>query len=292
MPTLNHKPRLVLITGPSGAGKSSALNILEDIGFFCVDNLPIALLPTFLDLCKHSAEDISKIAMVVDVREREFLKDLPPILEEIKEKGYNAELIYLESSDEALIRRFKETRRRHPLVGEGPLLKGISKEREMLLGLKEMADKIIDTSDFTVHRLKEVFHDYFFSIDKENKMAVNLLSFSYKYGVPSDADIMFDVRFLPNPFFEEGLRELTGDDNRVKEYILRHKETRVFLKKMVSLLTYLIPLYIKEGKPYITIAFGCTGGRHRSVCIVNYLAEELRSNGDYIINKRHRDLGR
>lgn len=285
---------MVIITGLSGAGKSSALKVLEDIGFFCVDNLPITLLPSFLKICTQTqrGEEISRIALVVDVRERGFLKDITRILEEVKKEGYRCEVIYLDSNDESLIRRFKETRRRHPLGGEVSLLEGIRAEREKLFVLKEKADKVIDTSEFTVHRLKEVLHDYFSYLLLDTQLTVNLVSFSYKYGVPSDADIMLDVRFLPNPFFENSLKDLNGNDERVKEYILKREETRIFLNKVLSLLEFLLPLYIKEGKPYITVAIGCTGGRHRSVCIVNWLFEQLMNGKGYAIKKRHRDIDR
>ena len=282
-------PRMVIITGLSGAGKSLALKVLEDIGFFCVDNLPITLFPKFLELCAQSSEGITRVAIVVDVREGEFLKDIASTLEELKRKGYKTEILFLESNDEVIIRRFKETRRRHPLAGEGSLLDGIRLEREKLNLLKSMSDKIIDTSELTVHRLKEILNNYFYSLSKDAKVTINLVSFSYKYGLPSDADIVLDVRFLPNPFFEEGLKELTGNDKKVQDYILNNKETKVFLSKIISFIEYLFPLYVKEGKPYITVAIGCTGGRHRSVCIVNHLNMCLKGE-KYVINKRHRDV--
>lgn len=286
------RPRLVIITGLSGAGKSSALKVLEDIGFFCVDNLPITLLPRFLEICNQPGGEISRIAMVVDVREGEFLKDLARILEEVEKEGYKSEVIYLDSNDEQLIRRFKETRRRHPLAGDAPLLEGIKTEREKLFVLKEKANKIIDTSEFTVHRLREVLHDYFSYLLLNTQLTVNLVSFSYRYGVPSDADIVLDVRFLPNPFFEDHLKDLDGNDERIKGYIISRKETKVFLDKVLSLLKFLIPLYVREGKPYITVAIGCTGGRHRSVCIVNWLSEQLTNGKGYMIKKRHRDINK
>ena len=283
-------PRVVVISGLSGAGKSSALRILEDIGFFCVDNLPVTLLPKFLELCTQSRE-IDRVAMVVDVREREFLKDLGRIFEELTREGYRFEVIFLESSDEVLLRRFKETRRRHPLAEGESILDGIRMERKRLLFLKERADKIIDTSDLNIHRLRETLHGYFCSLPEGRDMAINLVSFSYKYGIPTDADIMLDVRFLPNPFFVDRFRDLDGNAKEVQEYILHKEETRVFLEKVKSLLQYLIPLYLKEGKPYLTVAIGCTGGRHRSVCIVNYLHNYLKGLG-YLVNKRHRDMDR
>ncbi len=229
--------------------------------------------------------------MVVDVREGEFLKDLDRIFDELTEEGYRFEIIFLESDDEILIRRFKETRRKHPLAQDESVLEGIKLEREKLLTIKERADKIIDTSDFNIHRLRETLHGYFCPLPEGKEMAINLVSFSYKYGVPTDADIMLDVRFLPNPYFVDSLRDLDGDNREVQDYILHREETRIFLEKVKSLLRYLVPLYVKEGKPYLTIAIGCTGGRHRSVCIVNHLYDYLRGLG-YLVNKRHRDVGR
>lgn len=283
-------PRIVIISGLSGAGKSSALRILEDIGFFCVDNLPVTLLPKFLELCNQST-GIDRVAMVVDIREREFLRDLNRIFDELTREGYRFEVIFLESSDEVLVRRFKETRRKHPLAQDESILDGIRMERKKLLFLKERADKIIDTSDFNIHRLRETLHGYFCPLPEGREMAINLVSFSYKYGIPSDADIMLDVRFLPNPFFIEHLRDLDGNDREVQDYILHREETRIFLEKIKSLLEYLVPLYVKEGKPYLTIAIGCTGGRHRSVCITNHLYDYLKGLG-YLVNKRHRDMER
>jgi UPF0042 nucleotide-binding protein len=280
--------RIVIISGPSGSGKSTALKVLEDIGFFCVDNLPITLIPKFLDLCQQSSGDILKVALVIDIRELGFLKDFPLILKKIKEGGYKVEIVYLESMDEVLVRRFKETRRRHPLSkGESPV-QGLTIEREKLGEIKKIADKIIDTSDFTIHELKETFQNYFSTVS-ESKMTVNFLSFSYRYGIPTDADLMLDVRFLPNPFFVKELKRLNGNDEKVKEFVLNKNETKTFLKKTLELLDFLVDLYKKEGKSYLTIAIGCTGGRHRSVCIANALGAKIKK-GENIINTRHRDI--
>ena len=280
--------RLVVLSGPSGAGKSTAINALEDIGFFCVDNMPVALWLKFMDLLDQSGE-IAKAAVVVDVREREFLKAFEPVFDEIKGSGHTVELLYLDASDEALVRRFSETRRRHPLAGsEGPA-EGIARERALLGKVRSRADRIIDTTTLNVHQLREVIGDHFSEQASRGKMAVNLISFGYRHGIPSDADLVFDVRFLPNPYFVESLKGLDGRQREVKDFVLPKKETRGFLKRLGSLLDYLLPLYRKEGKSYLTIAVGCTGGRHRSVAIVEDLGERL-SGGHCVIRKRHRDL--
>lgn len=282
--------RIVIISGPSGAGKSTALKVLEDIGFFCIDNLPIMLILRFLDLCQQASGDVLKVALVIDIRELGFLKDFPSIIKKIRLEGYKIEIVYLESMNEVLVRRFKETRRRHPLSeGESPL-ESIKIEREKLAGIKEIADKIIDTSGFTVHELKETFKSYFSALS-ESTMTINFLSFSYRYGVPTDADLMLDVRFLPNPFFVNSLKELDGNNEKVKAFILDKKETKTFLKKTLDLLNFLVNLYKKEGKSYLTIAVGCTGGRHRSVCIASILGNGIDQAG-IAINIRHRDVNK
>ncbi len=225
--------RIIIISGPSGSGKSTALKVLEDIGFFCIDNLPITLIPKFLGLCQQASGDVLKVALVIDIRELGFLKDFPSIIEKIRLEGYKIEIVYLESMDEVLVRRFKETRRRHPLSeGESPL-EGIKIEREKLGEIKEIADKTIDTSGFTTHELKETFKTYFSALS-ESTMVINFLSFSYRYGVPTDADLMLDVRFLPNPFFVDSLKELDGNNEKVKAFVLDKKETKVFLKKTLD----------------------------------------------------------
>ena len=281
---------LIIISGPSGAGKSTAIKVLEDLNFFCVDNLPVVLMPKFMELSNQSAE-ISKVAIVVDVREREFLKEFPIVLKEMIDSGYNAELIYLEASDDALLRRFSETRRRHPLSEGESSLDGIKRERDMLASVKMAATKIIDTSGYNVHQLKEIIRGYFSGPLSQEKMVVQLVSFSYRYGIPLDADIIMDVRFLPNPYFVEGLKDLDGRDLSVKEFVLNKEETKEFLVRFRNLLNFLIPSYLREGKTYLTIAIGCTGGRHRSVSIVDFLADEI-SFERCIIKKRHRDIDR
>jgi UPF0042 nucleotide-binding protein len=280
--------RLVVLSGPSGSGKSTAIKVLEDLGFFCVDNLPVTLLPKFLELLAQSGE-ISKVATVVDVREREFLKEFPAIFSSVKEAGYKGELIYLEASDEALVRRFSETRRRHPLATDESPLEGIVSERDLLKELKAQADEVLDTTNFNVHQLKEVLRDYFSGPVSQEKMAINLVSFGYRYGIPADADLVIDVRFLPNPYFVDTLKGLDSTDERVREFVISSSETKKFLNRFKDFLDYLIPLYWKEGKSYLTIAIGCTGGKHRSVVISDLIADEISTDVG-TVRKRCRDI--
>lgn len=283
--------RLVVLSGPSGSGKSTAIKALEDLGFFCVDNMPVELLPKFMELLARSGE-IARVAAVVDVREREFLKAFTPVFREMKAAGYRIELVFLEASDEALVRRFSETRRKHPLAPSESPLEGLHQERELLNELKAQADKVIDTSDFNVHQLREYIKEYFStSYAAQEKMSINLISFGYRYGVPTDADLVFDIRFLPNPYFVNSLKWLDGRDEKVREFVLSRAETREFLERLKGFLDYLVPLYLKEGKSYLTIAIGCTGGKHRSVVITEAMAAALDS-GSVTARKRHRDLHR
>lgn len=282
--------RLVILSGPSGAGKSTAIKVLEDLGFFCVDNLPVTLLPKFLELVSQSAE-ITKVATVVDVREREFLREFPAIFGAVKEAGYRMEIVYLEASDDSLIRRFSETRRRHPLASVESPLEGIRAERDLLKEIRSNADKIIDTSLFNVKELKGHIADWFSSPVTREKMFVNLVSFGYRYGIPPDADMVMDVRFLPNPYFVDELKGRSGTDPSVRDFVLSMGEAKDFIERLRGLLGYLIPLYWREGKSYLTIAVGCTGGRHRSVVIVDELCEAVTSEcGTF--RKRHRDIDR
>ncbi len=281
--------RLVVLSGPSGSGKSTAIKAIEDLGFFCVDNMPVELLPKFMELLARSGE-IARVAAVVDVREREFLRAFTPVFREMKAAGYKIELVFLEASDEALVRRFSETRRKHPLAPSESPLEGLHQERELLNELKAQADKVIDTTDFNVHQLREYIKEYFSTpYASQEKMSINLISFGYRYGVPTDADLVFDIRFLPNPYFVNSLKWLDGRDEKVREFVLSRAETKEFLERLKDFLDYLVPLYLKEGKSYLTIAIGCTGGKHRSVVIAEALAGELDS-GSVTARKRHRDL--
>ncbi len=280
--------RLIVLSGPSGSGKSTAMKALEDLGFFCVDNMPVALLPKFMELLAQSGE-ITKVASVVDVREREFLKAFTPTFSKLKESGSKIELIYLEASDDSLVRRFSETRRRHPLAASDSPIEGLLRERELLSEVKAHADKVIDTTHFTVHQLRDLIKEYFSGPVTDEKMTVNLVSFGYRYGVPSDADLVFDIRFLPNPYFVSSLQWLDGRDEKVKEYVLVKDETKEFLRRFKDFMDYLIPLYWKEGKSYLTVAIGCTGGRHRSVALVEALADGMVSD-IVAVRKKHRDI--
>lgn len=283
--------RVVIISGLSGSGKSTALRALEDIGFFCVDNLPVVLLPKFLDITTTSSPEINRVAMVMDLRERSFLEKYKRIFERLKEKGFKIEIIFLESSDESLLHRFSETRRSHPLSERGTIMQGIHMEREKLLSLKQMADKIIDTTSINVHQLKDIVQRHFLPSSGYKKMVINVTSFGYRYGLPADADLVFDVRFLPNPYFVENLKNYDGHYAAVKDYVLKNKESEEFLKKILDLMALLIPLYDKEGKVRLNIALGCTGGKHRSVVMANELSSHFSAK-KYIINLNHRDINK
>ncbi|MFI5322876.1 MAG: RNase adapter RapZ [Thermodesulfobacteriota bacterium] len=279
---------LVIISGVSGSGKSTAMNVLEDLGYYCIDNLPMTLLPKFIELCENSQGDINKVALAVDIREGVFFEGAPEIIRELKEKGHAIDVIFLDSSDAALIRRYKETRRKHPLSADGNILEGISREREMLKNLKELSSNYIDTTDYNVHQFKEVIKNRF---DKSlsRKLLINILSFGYKHGYPYDADMIFDVRFLPNPFFIEELRDLTGLDQEIAEFVMSKEDAKEYIGKLTEFLEFLIPRYEKEGKTYLTIAIGCTGGKHRSVLIAKKLSEHFGHLSPVTI---HRDISK
>jgi len=279
---------IIIISGLSGSGKSTALRTLEDLGFFCVDNLPILLLPKFIDLCHSSSDDISRVALVVDARSRAFLDKFKPTLKRLETKGYHIKLIFLECSDDVLIQRFSETRRHHPSVDGGSVLDGVKAEREMLSEMKSQADSVIDTTDLNVHQLTKVCEEYFENFSKRN-MAITFMSFGFKYGVPHYADIVLDVRFLPNPYFVEELKELTGNDEKVVDYVFNFSETKKFLEMTEEFLSFQIPLFEREGKSYLTVAVGCTGGRHRSVAVAGYL-KNVFSQGRERVFVRNREL--
>lgn len=283
--------RILIITGLSGSGKSITNRALEDLGFFCIDNLPVGLLPKFLEMRTGSTSEISKIACVMDTREPHFLSEYPKIFAELRKKGCRIEILFLEASDEALIRRFSETRRPHPLAEGGTAADGIAREREMLSGLKKAADMILDSTDFSVHELRREVQHRFSQIQGERSMNIMIVSFGFKYGIPSMADLVMDVRFLPNPYFHPDLKDLSGEDPPVAEYVLSFPETKEFVDRYLEMLRFLMPFYIKEGKSYLTIAIGCTGGRHRSVALANELTKKMGST-DCQVKVRHRDIGR
>ncbi len=283
--------RVVIITGLSGSGKSTALRALEDIGFFCVDNLPVILLPKFLSITTSSSPEIKQVAMVMDLRERSFLDKYQRIFTGLKEKGYKIEIVFLESSDDSLLHRFSETRRIHPLSERGLIMEGILIEREKLSSLKKMADKIIDTTSVNVHQLKDIVQRHFLPSSRQKRMVINITSFGYRYGLPVDADLVFDVRFLPNPYFVEKLKNYDGHNADVQDYVLHKKESKEFLKKILDLMNLLIPLYEQEGKVRLNIAMGCTGGKHRSVVMANQL-DSYFSSMKYMVNLNHRDINK
>jgi UPF0042 nucleotide-binding protein len=280
----------VVVTGLSGSGKSTALRVLEDLGFYCVDNLPVALLPRFVELWKSSRDELHRVAFGIDARERLFLGEFRSAFDEVRRAGIRLEVMYLEASDEVLVRRFSETRRPHPAADGRTVEDGIRKEREALRQLRELADRIVDTSAFTVHELRAALRDML-ERSASATLTVSLVSFGYKYGLPTDADLAFDCRFLPNPFFVDELRPLTGLDQAVADYVLKRDDTEEFLRHVQGLLAFALPRYQREGKSYLTIAIGCTGGRHRSVTLVETLRRRLESDGVRVL-VRHRDVER
>ncbi|QHT58903.1 RNase adapter RapZ [Paenibacillus lycopersici] len=286
------KARLVIITGMSGAGKTIAVQSLEDLGFFCVDNLPPVLIPKFAELIEQSNGKIGKVALVIDLRGREFFTALSESLNYVKEHftiGY--EILFLDATDSVLVQRYKESRRMHPLASEGLPLEGIKLERRMLEDLKGWATQVIDTSNLKPAHLKERIKSRFTNTDLST-ISVNVTSFGFKYGIPIDADLIYDVRFLPNPHYVDHLRPSTGQDPEVYDYVMKWPETQTFLAKLLDMLQFLIPLYHKEGKSQVVIGIGCTGGKHRSVAIAEYLGRMLGSSDTEIVRVSHRDADR
>lgn len=280
--------KFVIITGLSGAGKSQAMKSMEDLGFYCVDNLPASLIPKFTELCLHAQGDIDKVALVIDIRGGPFFDDLFENLDMLRRVGYEYEILFLETSDEVLIKRFKESRRDHPLSPGDRIIEGITAERKKLARLKEMAHYIIDTSKLTPANLKEEINQIFMQGIKSRNLTISILSFGFKKGIPLDADLVFDVRFLPNPHYIDELRDYTGDDQSVRDYVMKWPESISFVEKLKDMIDFLIPLYIKEGKSQLVIAIGCTGGKHRSVTIANILYETLKEKG-HRATINHRD---
>ncbi len=282
---------VVVVSGLSGSGKSTAIHVLEDLGFYCIDNLPVVLVPRFLELCTSSRERIDRVGLGIDIRERQFFADYPGVLDELRQAGYRIEVLFLEASDDVLVRRFSETRRPHPLGGPAGPLAGIQRERAELRGLRERADRIVDTSALTVHQLRDELRRLYHAPGVAGTFTVLLVSFGYKHGVPTDVDMVLDARFLPNPFFVEELRDRSGGDPVVAAYVLEREETRSFLDHIGRLLAFTLPLYQREGRSYFTLAIGCTGGRHRSVALVEELARTLAGSGSRV-QVQHRDVRR
>jgi len=291
-----HRPKrsgieFVIVTGQSGAGKSEAIHCFEDLGFFCVDNLPPALIPKFAELCAHSQGKVSRAAVMVDVRGGAFFDDLASSLAELERMGCDYRILFIAASDEALVRRYKETRRRHPLAGQKrSLLGSIRGERKLLAALKEKAHKVIDTSDLPVQQLRAEVASLF-AARGTGGMIVTVISFGYKLGVPLDADLVFDLRFLPNPHYVRELRPLSGKDGPVRDYVMASSGAAEFLQRLFDFLDFVLPLYAREGKAYLTIALGCTGGRHRSVALAPQVADHLRPQG-YRVIVEHRDIAK
>ena len=283
--------RIVLVTGLSGAGKSTATKALEDLGFFCIDNLPALLLPKLLELVSHGTSDeVQRLAIVVDAREGRFLDSTPAALDEVRREGHQLEVVFLDCADDALIRRFSETRRRHPLSPDGSVEQGIAEERRMLAQLRALADQIVDTTRMNVHELRDAITAKFGGPGLDDKLNLTLLSFGFRNGIPEASDLVFDVRFLPNPYFVEGLKPHPGNDPRVSKWVLERTQTQEFLARLESLLHFLIPQYRAEGKSYLTVSIGCTGGRHRSVALAEELGRRLTEKHRANVKITHRDV--
>lgn len=284
--------RFVIVTGMSGAGKSTALKMLEDAGYFCVDNLPVPLVDKFAELAAGTAQEYSKVALGLDVRSIHGPQDVAHLLDVMDTGNYSVEILFLEASTPALVRRYKETRRSHPLSRNGRVSDGIGQERRILEGLKMRADYILDTSQLLTRDLRQEIEKIFVQQQEYRNMFVTVLSFGFKYGIPADADLVFDVRFLPNPYYIEELKCLTGNDREVQDFVMNSENASVFLSKLTDLLDFLLPNYIAEGKTQLVIAVGCTGGKHRSVTMANRLYDYLSGKKEYGIKIEHRDINR
>ncbi len=280
--------QVVVLTGVSGSGKSTALRALEDAGFYCVDNLPIIIVEKLLELSGHTAGEVTHIALGVDAREGRFLSEAPRVIRELRQQGAEVDVLFLESSDDVLIRRYSETRRRHPLAGEGTVADGIAAERRALSDLKAMADEVVDTTTLNVHELKRLVSRRFAG-GENTKLSVTVVSFGFRFGIPTHADMVLDVRFLPNPYFIPELKPFPGTDPRVAEYVLSQPDAKAFLSRLLDMLGFLLPRYRSEGKSYFTVAVGCTGGKHRSVALAAELADRLSSGGQPV-RLWHRDV--
>lgn len=284
--------RFVIVTGMSGAGKSTAMKIMEDMSFFCIDNLPIPLLDKLVDFTTNFHTEMQKVAIGIDARSGEDLDKINDMLEMLREKDVSYEILYLDAEDSVLVKRYKETRRNHPLAPGERVDKGIEKERRRLAYLKSQANYIIDTSRLLTRELKSELERIYIQDEAYKNLFVTILSFGFKYGIPSDSDIVMDVRFLPNPYYVEELRPKTGNDVEIQQYVMQHEDAEVFLDKLESLVDFLIPRYIAEGKNQLVIAIGCTGGKHRSVTLANELYKRLGSGKEYGLKIEHRDIGK
>ena len=282
--------RFVIVTGMSGAGRSTALRALDDAGYFCVDNLPISLIEKFSELIYPGNTEVTKVALGIDIRSGKAFNELAATLEELTVAGVNYEILFLDSSDEVLVKRYKETRRTHPLAQNGRVADGIQEERKRLEFLKKQADYIIDTSNLLTRELKQELDKIFVQNKNFKNLVITVLSFGFKYGIPTDSDLVFDVRFLPNPYYYEELRKLSGNDKPVQDFVMGFEVSHRFLDKLIDMIQFLIPNYVLEGKNQLVISIGCTGGKHRSVTLANKLYERLRNNADYAVRIEHRDI--
>jgi UPF0042 nucleotide-binding protein len=281
--------QFMMVSGASGSGKTQALKCLEDLGFFCVDNLPPALFQKFTELCAQPGKDVKKVALGIDIRERVFFDDLLSNLEALQDNGCQVELLFLEAQDDILVRRFSESRRPHPLLPQRPVIEGIHLERERLQGLRNRAHRVLDTSEFSVHDLKAWMIKHYREQEDEQALKISLLSFGYKFGIPVDVDLVFDVRFLRNPHFVPDLQPLTGEHDEIQQFVLNNQEGKDFLEHLRKLFAFLLPLFEREQRSYLTIAFGCTGGRHRSVAMSLQVRDVLKALG-YDVTLRHREI--
>lgn len=282
--------RFVVVTGMSGSGKRTAMKMLEDVGFYCVDNLPVPLIEKFVELIATPNSEISKVALGLDVRADQPFGDAQRILDKLRENGYLFEILFMDASDAVLLKRYKETRRMHPLSLEGRVEEGVRKERNILQGIKQKADYVIDTSNLLTRELKEEIDHIFVRNEEYSSLMVTILSFGFKNGIPADADLVFDVRFLPNPFYIDELKHKTGNDAEVQDYVMGFPEALMFLEKLTEMFDFLIPNYIKEGKHQLVIGIGCTGGKHRSVTLANELYAKMKDHGNYGVKLYHRDI--
>ncbi|MGN0377198.1 MAG: RNase adapter RapZ [Suilimivivens sp.] len=283
--------RFVVVTGMSGGGKSTALRMLEDAGFYCVDNLPVPLIEKFVELIAMPNSEVSKVALGLDVRVDQPFEDAQKVLEKLKGNGYSFEILFMEANDQVLLKRYKETRRMHPLSPDGRVEDGIYKERKILEDIRSKADYVIDTSKLLTRELKEEIDRIFVQNEEYNSLMVTILSFGFKHGIPADADLVFDVRFLPNPFYIDELKYKTGNDKEVQNYVMSFPEAEIFIDKLCDMLGFLIPNYVKEGKYQLVIGIGCTGGKHRSVTLANELYSRMKNKGNYGLKIAHRDVG-
>ena len=283
--------RFVVVTGMSGGGKSTALRMLEDAGFYCVDNLPVPLIEKFVELIATPGGEVTKVALGLDVRADQAFEDVQKILERLRANGYSFEILFMEANDKTLLKRYKETRRMHPLSPDGRIEDGIKKERGILSDIRNKSDYVIDTSNLLTRELKEELERIFVQNEEYNSLMVTILSFGFKHGIPADADLVFDVRFLPNPFYIEELKYKTGNDKEVQDYVMSFQEAHCFIDKLADMIAFLIPNYVKEGKYQLVIGIGCTGGKHRSVTLANELYKRMKNHGGYGLKIAHRDVG-